>query len=175
MVDEQEPSALEDPLTPSGMPLILERPDLQTFAQRWGYRSVTVICWIVWLYLFVPLLSALAWFVGLSFIYSVLIQNLELAEFWEVLYIYALGIGCLTGIYLLWAFYNYLRFRGATRRQFSAPSDDERMAAVHGLSLNELVRLRETDNLTLSETELEGMFSAASNEERASQELSQSP
>ena len=33
-------------------PLILERPELQTRAQRYGYASLTLACWFLWLYLF---------------------------------------------------------------------------------------------------------------------------
>ena len=28
-------------------PLVIERPELQTFPQRWSYRSVTVLCWLL--------------------------------------------------------------------------------------------------------------------------------
>ena len=51
-------------------PLIIERPELQSIVQRYGYVSVTVVCWFLWLYLFVPLLSLGGWFLGGSLVYD---------------------------------------------------------------------------------------------------------
>ena len=124
-------------------PLIIERPDLQTAAQRYGDVSLTFICWIVWLYLFVPLLSLAAWFVGGTLIYERLLPDLtENNNMLERLIGYGFGIAVLGAIYLAWAAYNYLRWRGVDRRLSSSPVTADQIAERFGLSRERIDSLR---------------------------------
>ena len=139
-------------------PLIIERPDLQSVAQRWGYRSLTLACWILWLHLFVPVLSFIAWFIGLTVIYQVLLQGLDFQQFWGIFYRYAVGIGVFTSTYLLWALYNLLRFRGKERRKLIPIISEQAYAESHNISVAELLELRGEDRLTVSNSLLTRMF-----------------
>ena len=123
-------------------PLIIERPELQTPTQRYGYLSVTLICWFLWLYLFVPLLSLVAWVLGATLVYQVMLQNLDTAELVALLRVYGAGIASLTGVYLLWAVTSYLRFRNVERRSFAPSTDDAALARSHHLDAAELAALR---------------------------------
>ena len=141
-------------------PLIIERPDLQTLSQRWGYRSVTLFCWLLWLYLFVPLLNFVAWLAGLTFTYRVLLQGLNVNELWEILEFYAIGIGFLTGMYLLWAFYSFLRFRNVERRTQVDLVPTEPMAASHNLPPETLLEWRSFKRQVVDAETLVHMFHA---------------
>jgi len=140
------------------LPPIVERPDLQNRSQRWGYRSVTVVCWILWLYLFVPVLSFIAWVLGLSVIYQVLLQGLDLDQLWHLLHNYAIGIGLFTGTYLLWALYSLIRFRGRERRVRAPLVADDVLAAAHHLSPAEMSELKLMKNSTVTSNMLDKMF-----------------
>lgn len=139
-------------------PLIIERSDLQTAGQRWGFRSLTFVMWVAWFYLFIPLLSVVAWAVGMTLVYEVLVQNLELTELWGMLTRYATGIGVLSGIYMLWAVSSFIRFRRMERRKLAPVIPDHLYAHSHNLADEELSRLRTTDLYTVDAEQLERMF-----------------
>lgn len=139
-------------------PLIIERSDLQTASQRWGFRSLTFVMWVAWFYLFIPLLSVVAWAVGMTLVYEVLVQNLELTELWGMLTRYATGIGVLSGIYMLWAVSSFIRFRRMERRKLAPVIPDHLYAHSHNLADEELSRLRTTDLYTVDAEQLERMF-----------------
>ena len=141
-------------------PLIVQRADLQTAAQRWGYRSLTLICWAFWVYLFLPLISVVAWAAGLTWAYVLLIQGLELVELWALLKSYGSGIGTLGGVYLVWAVTSYLRFRRVERRQLAPSIADDLMASSHRLTRPELVQLRSAGRQVVPPDQLARMFAS---------------
>lgn len=146
----------------AGRPLIIERADLQTRAQRYGYLSVTFICWFLWLYLFVPLLSFFAWALGATVVYQAMLQNLDTAALWQLIQSYGTGIVSLAGIYVLWAFTSYLRFRHVDRRSRPRDATDQELADSHRISGEELQMLRSSGRTVLSTDQLQRMFSSDS-------------
>ena len=146
-------------------PLILERPDLQTLSQRWGYRSVTVFAWLAWLYLFVPLLSVAAWVAGLTLVYELLLQGLDVDELWALLRVYSIGIGTFCGIYLCWAGVSFIRFRGVERRKAAPTASTEALAASHSLPAAEIESWRKKTNYTVPAETLELMFAVQRGEQ----------
>lgn len=137
--------------------------------QRWGYRSLTVFCWLLWLYLFVPLLSFLAWVTGLSFAYRLLLQDLNVDELWQMLSFYAIGIGVLLAVYLGWALYSYLRFRNVERRLATPVIDIAVMAESHGLSVAVVRDWQRQAQQTIDGETLAAIFERARNREDADQ------
>ena len=107
-------------------PLIIERPDLQTMTQRYGYLSFTFFAWFAWLYLVVPLFSLLAWVAGLNLIYQAMVQDLLTAELFHMLKVYGSGSAAFSGAYILWAVTSYLRWRNVERRQAAPPVEGRR-------------------------------------------------
>ena len=157
------------PLTPehppgSQRPLIIERPDLQTAGQRFGYLSLTFVCWIFWLYLFVPLLSLVAWVLGARTVYEVLLQDLSVSNLVEISTLYGTGIGALTLIYLVWAVSSYLRFRRVDRRAPQAPVSAAQLAASHQLSLESLSTLQSSRRMVIPEQDLILLFGFTTSE-----------
>jgi biofilm PGA synthesis protein PgaD len=139
-------------------PLIIERPDLQTRLQRYGYLSVTFIGWVLWLYLFVPLLSLAAWVFGATLVYQTLLQGLSPADLAGLLVRYGGGIAVLVSALFVWAMTSYWRFRGMDRRRAPPPVDDERLRHAHHLDAEELAALRKAGRLVVSAEQLERMF-----------------
>lgn len=139
-------------------PLVIERPDLQTATQRFGYMSLTFICWGIWMYLLMPLLSLLAWVAGAYTVYDVLIQNLSTADLLEMLVGYGVGILMLTATYLIWAVTSYLRFRNVDRRRAPKPVADPALAASHHITLTKLRSMRRVKRSVISAAELDVLF-----------------
>jgi poly-beta-1,6-N-acetyl-D-glucosamine biosynthesis protein PgaD len=44
--------------------LIIELPHLQTVSQRVGSFIVTVVCWLLWMYFLVPIVTLAGWLMG---------------------------------------------------------------------------------------------------------------
>jgi biofilm PGA synthesis protein PgaD len=139
-------------------PLIIQREDLQTWAQRYGYLSMTFLFWFLWLYLFVPLLALVAWALGATLVYQVMIHGLDTADLNALLRSYGGGAGLLSAIYLLWAIVSWLRFRNVERRRTPATVSDETLAASHHLTSAELDDLRRGHRQVISAEQLTRMF-----------------
>ena len=139
-------------------PLIIERSDLQTLGQRWGFRSLTFVMWVAWFYLFIPVLSVGAWAVGMTLVYQALVPNLELTDLWGMLSRYGAGIGIFSGIYMLWAVSSFIRFRGIERRKLAPVIPDHLYAHSHHLADAELTTLRSAGLYTVSAEQLDRMF-----------------
>ncbi len=138
-------------------PLIIERPERQNEIQRWGYRSVTAVAWVLWFYLVIPLISLLAWIVGLAFVYTVLLQGLDVNDLPEILLRYGIGISILTGTYLIWALYCYVRFIDQHRRKSRQLATLDQLAEIHDLPGSEVQRWQTAGRYTVSTQLLEQM------------------
>ncbi len=98
-------------------PLIIDRPDLQGWRQRAFFGSLTMLFWMFWLLLWLPLITLLGWF---FFGLQVNLQMVELggfSGFRELLLVYLTVIFVMGGSLILWAKYNHFRFRGVDRRK----------------------------------------------------------
>jgi biofilm PGA synthesis protein PgaD len=139
-------------------PLIIRRPELQSGLQLWSSSFLTVIFWGLWFYLFMPLLSLLAWAAGLMMIYELMVQNLTLPDLWHTLKVYGVGIGVLLVLYLGYAFMAYIRFRQMERRKQAPEVSPGLLAASHNLDLATLHTLQSGQSVVLPERLLERMF-----------------
>jgi len=104
----------------SKRPLIIENPELQTPRQRYTFAALTLLFWIVWFYLWIPVVSLLAWLFGAERFYQAMITRSGLEALVELLGLYALIILIMGVIFTGWAWYNQLRVRGRDKRRASA-------------------------------------------------------
>ena len=158
-----EPSNLEpnDPVaafSQNKRPLIMRRPELQTGWQLWGSSFLTVVFWGLWLYLFMPVLSLLAWAAGLMMVYELMVQNLTLPELWHILKVYGAGIGVLLILYLGYALMGYLLYRRMDRRKLAPEVTSDLLAASHHLDTATLHTLQSSQSLVPPQQLLERMF-----------------
>lgn len=139
-------------------PLIIERPDLQTMAQRASSVGITTICWLVWLYLFVPLASLAAWSFGVVVAYDMLFDEATRGTAAERALTYGKGIAIMTGAFFTWAVYNYLRWQGVERRQPPRQVTTEELADTFRVPVERITDLRSQPVATLSSEELAQML-----------------
>jgi biofilm PGA synthesis protein PgaD len=99
--------------------LIIDKPQWQSARQRMLFGSLTTLFWVLWIYLWLPVLAIAGWILGLKIGYDEMVVRAGYASLARLLKVYALIIGCLDGTLLAWAYYNYYRFRGVERRKRS--------------------------------------------------------
>jgi biofilm PGA synthesis protein PgaD len=139
--------ATQDPPPPTaaGFPdrsgLIIERPELQPRRERFVYGTITAVAWVLWAYLWLPLVTLVAWYFGIrAFIREVSIPDrLTLLTTGAS---YLLVILLLGGGLLVWSRYNLRRFGGKDRREGSAPLEGEEIRSWFGISDSTLQIMR---------------------------------
>lgn len=134
-------------------PLIIESPDLQTLRQRYTYAALTLFFWIFWFYLWIPVISLIAWLLGIETFYDQMVVQSGLEALRELLDFYitvilALGVS-LTG----WALYNQIRFRGKERRTLQPNVGKKEVAQFFELEPALTARLQQAKYIELGHNE----------------------
>ena len=101
--------------------VIIDRPSLQSVRQRFVYGSVTLVFWVLWIYLWLPLLALLGWPLGIHIAYTEMVIRNGFTLLQGKLTDYAIAVSWLGGSLLVWAYYNLIRFHGSQRRQLRLP------------------------------------------------------
>jgi biofilm PGA synthesis protein PgaD len=97
--------------------LILNMPDLVARHTKIGSSVFTVVFWGIFVYLWMPLITVVAWMLGLYHSYGELTYVRELSNLEHLAFIYAMIVLALGSSLLLWALQEYLRFRNVNRRR----------------------------------------------------------
>ncbi|MDD3577300.1 MAG: poly-beta-1,6-N-acetyl-D-glucosamine biosynthesis protein PgaD [Halothiobacillus sp.] len=96
------------------VPAIIKRPDLVNPTKRSILAIIAAIGWILWIYLLMPLGAVLAWWFGYQRLdLFILVDPVRTTQ---TLKIYAIIIAAGGVLFILWATYNWLRFRRIDRR-----------------------------------------------------------
>jgi biofilm PGA synthesis protein PgaD len=122
----------------SKRPLIIDNPELQTPRQRYAFAAVTLVFWVLWFYLWIPIVSLLAWLFGAERFYQEMISKSGLDALIEILGLYAIIILTMGIILSGWAWYNQLRFRGHDKRRASAVVTPAEAASFFALKPEQL-------------------------------------
>lgn len=95
------------------LPLIINRPELQTKVQRTLFGTLTLALWMLWFYLWLPLLTGFLWIIGIRTAYIQIFRGAR-----------GVGLSSLFWIFLVvillvsyWSNYNRLRYAKSTRRR----------------------------------------------------------
>lgn len=116
------------------LPEYIDRPDLQQNAQRGVLGVINLLGWLIWLYLLLPLVSVLAWVFG-YYRFDQYILNDPQPDLIKQLWFLAILVVVMNLVLLLWASYNWWRFRSNDRRQHVKNVNKEQIA--HFYELNE--------------------------------------
>ncbi len=123
---------------PLELPEIIVRPDLQSRLHRGFFGLLSLIGWLIWLYLLLPLASLVAWWFGWH-LFDTYIQ-LDSAQFIRSMLIINLIVFLLGSLLLLWALYNLIRFRGKERRAFIPPVTTPEIASLYALNATDVAQ-----------------------------------
>jgi poly-beta-1,6-N-acetyl-D-glucosamine biosynthesis protein PgaD len=117
---------------------IIDKPNLKTFLRNITELSFTSIMWAFWLYLLLPLLNILIWFLGIRYFYF---EVIKLAGYRELLNLLVRTGWVIIVVFLvlrLWGYYNYRRFGRRERRRSLPPDGREKMTAYFQVPLEKI-------------------------------------
>jgi biofilm PGA synthesis protein PgaD len=136
---------------------IISRPERQKPLQRALFTVITMVAWTLWVSLWLPLITLIAWLLGLQDVYVKLgldhpfraANDLGLVV--RVAIIAALSLGA-------WAFYNRMRFAGKQKRRANRFIELAEMAPALEASMNTAQRLRASRRSVIHFNDTGGMF-----------------
>jgi len=134
-------------------PLIINRPELQSTGQRVIYPVITFIFWILWIYIWLPLLSLIAWGFGVQLFYDEMILENGAEVFFKLAGNYAMIIILMTAVLLSWAQYNWVRFRKKERRRVAKTLSPEEVAEYFQVNTEELMAWHDAKRVVVKHNE----------------------
>lgn len=91
-------------------PPIIDRPDLQSFQQKYGQSLVTVLFWILFFFFMRPLIGMVGWLFGLQLFTDIMLVQGGYHALLQLLGWYAAIICVMGAILKCWALYNLMRY-----------------------------------------------------------------
>jgi len=132
------------PATPA-----IQAPELLTARQRRREAALTGLMWMLYVYLWTPLLSMLAWLVGFDFAYEVMIRAGGVQALKQVVWWYAAAIFSILLITAAWSLSNRLRFRNSNRRRLVAPLEDQALMDWFSVDAGQLALMRDQSRVEI--------------------------
>lgn len=138
--------------------VIIDRPELQARRHRWTYSTLTLVAWAVWMYLWLPVVTIVAWYLGVrTFIREIMLPDRAVVLTLVLSY---LAVIIVMGVILVvWSRYNLRRFRDLDRRRASPPVTDQVILEWFRCSPENMERLRVEKSVTVEYDE-EGVILA---------------
>ena len=112
-------------------PPIINVPERQGRAQHSISRMFTALAWLGYLYLWLPLVTLVAWALGMHRTYALMYRDQHAVEPFLLLSLPLIAMACAI-VLLGWAEYNRARFGGPERRRPMPPVDDVQVAVGLG-------------------------------------------
>lgn len=103
---------------------------------------LTLMMWGIYIYLWIPLITLTAWWLGFERFYEVMVSYGGFAVALDLLDLYALMIITIVLCILSWSGFNYYRFHGRERRQSAPVTELRAISEVFGLPEVEVGRAR---------------------------------
>ncbi len=123
------------------LPAFIDRPDLQHWSERGFFGMIALAGLTLWFYLFVPILSLLAWWFGWYRFDQYIIQDYQhgFSENIAVMIVVVIMMGLLL---LGWASYNILRFYDNERRHVMPDVQNSEVANFYELPTEKIAQAK---------------------------------
>lgn len=119
-----------------------EAPEELTPPEKARDALVTGLLWALYLYLWIPLVSLLAWALGFEFAYDVMVRAGGARDLLPVLLQYAVVVSFIFSAYTIWSVSNRLRFKNLNRRQRREYVADEALAQYYRVPVEQIDTMR---------------------------------
>ncbi len=139
--------------------LIIDHPEWQTPKQRYVIGMVTLGFWMVWIYLWIPLLSLLAWVFGFQVFERHMIELKGYQGLFDLLGVYAIVVFLLGGSLLAWAGYNIRRYGGENRRSVKPVVTLEEQARTSNVASSDLERWQKSQMIVIEHGHIRALHS----------------
>ncbi len=130
-------------------PDIIYRPDLQPRGRRVMFSGITLVAWLIWFYLFLPLLSLAAWWFGIEAFREYMLLP-EARGYLLTLTGYAIVIALTFLAIFGWSRYNQIRFGGPDRRHGQPPVSRDMTAKRFNVKPELLEQLQQAKTIDLN-------------------------
>ncbi|MGD8324143.1 MAG: poly-beta-1,6-N-acetyl-D-glucosamine biosynthesis protein PgaD [Gammaproteobacteria bacterium] len=117
-------------------------PEEMTPRERARDTLITAILWAVYLYLWVPLVSLLAWAMGFEFAYDVMVRAGGARDLLPILLEYLVVVSIIFSAFTIWSVSNRLRYRDLKRRARRAPVRDEALSEYFQIPVSQIAAMR---------------------------------
>ncbi|ANJ67207.1 poly-beta-1,6-N-acetyl-D-glucosamine biosynthesis protein PgaD [Halothiobacillus diazotrophicus] len=122
------------------IPEIIHRPDLVTASRKGVMALIATIGWMIWLYLISPLSALFAWWFGYDRMNLFVLS--DPAHTIRTLMLYAMVIAAGGALFILWAVYNWLRFRRVDRRRVPETATEADIASAFAIPTQSVLDAR---------------------------------
>jgi biofilm PGA synthesis protein PgaD len=122
--------------------ILIDSPQLLSRRHRITDAFITGIMWVLYSYLWAPLISLIAWLLGFEFAYDVMVRAGGIETFKEVFWFYLVVVASIFVVIGSWSMINRRRFANRERRKAIEPVSDNEVAAFFGISDEQLRDLR---------------------------------
>lgn len=129
--------------------IVINRPELQSPLQRVTTRGITLVFWVIWIYLWLPLISLVAWWVGIQLFREHMLDNDGYQTLFSDMHQYALTIAFIAVVLIGWARYNLLRFRDKGNRKASKHVDPADQAQYFKIEAQQLCQWQTAKRLVI--------------------------
>jgi biofilm PGA synthesis protein PgaD len=122
-------------------PLIIQHPERQKPLQRLTFTLITIAAWTFWVSLWLPVITFVAWLLGLSDAYKQLNVVHAMRDVGALSILPTMGCICAL-IFSAWSVYNRVRFRNNRRCHGHQPLDAVNMARKIGARAETAIAMR---------------------------------
>ena len=130
--------------------LIIDRPDLKSMPLVLGEGILTVLFWGFWFYLWLPLVSLLAWGFGLQIFYKQMVALGGFTGFIQHLNVFLSGVALVSGAIAVWSLYNLKRYGFYNRRNHLLKTDMDQLAATINMPIQKLTEIQQGKHIVFS-------------------------
>lgn len=127
-----------------GDKVLIDSPQLLSRRHRVADTLITGFMWLVYSYLWAPLISLVAWLLGFEFAYDVMVRAGGFETLKEVIRFYLIVVAIIFVVVAGWSTINRRRFARHDRRQTIDSVPDTEIAAYFGIRGEQLTLLRES-------------------------------
>lgn len=121
--------------------IVIQRPDRQTVAQKAMFAAVTVIAWLFWAFLWLPLITLGAWAFGLRSAWVQFYVSHRLGDGGDIDVVFIVAVVCAV-VFMTWSGYNRARFTGKQKRLGNQPFSVAQTAAEIGATTEDAIRIQ---------------------------------
>jgi biofilm PGA synthesis protein PgaD len=129
--------------------LIIDSPKLQSLKLKYTSTFLTLVFWVIWFYLWIPLVTLLGWWFQIDAIQYHMVTMEGYRAFLDALPIFLAITAGLSTTLALWAFYNFSRFRGIDRRKPSLPVSQKELRQFFAISQDDIISAQSGKILTI--------------------------
>ena len=127
---------------------IINAPQLQSIQKRLGAFFAWLICWAMWIYLLIPLVTLTSWVMGDKKMINEMRWFGGYKSLLELLEIYFIALLIMAGLWLVWIVYRYL-LTHSTKQSVNVRVTDDDVCEFYQVKKSELENCRKSKLITV--------------------------